>query len=76
MGPKSYSVPHYFFRSSIGAISTDHVFESENINQQEERQPMDITSLIIEESAVRREYAQSPISDELNRSYHSEQSKT
>jgi hypothetical protein len=41
---------------------------------------MDITSLIIEADEGsrfrRREYAQSPISDELNRSCHREQSKT
>jgi hypothetical protein len=45
---KSHSVPHYFFRSSHSAISSNHVSKSENINEQEERQPMDITSLIIE----------------------------
>jgi hypothetical protein len=40
MGPKSDSVPHYFFRSSNGAILSNHVSKSESINQQEKRQPM------------------------------------
>ena len=48
MRPKSHSVPQLFFRSSIGAISNDRVSESENIDQQKERQPVDIISLIIQ----------------------------